>query len=72
MLGTASKLNRRLTARNRRFRTVAIVQNKSNQRFQAVNRRLGFEAAPYRQVVSIYSFLFVQLSFNITLATIMF
>ncbi len=31
MQGVTSKLNRRLTAHNRRFRAVAIVQNNSNR-----------------------------------------
>ncbi len=31
ILGVTSKLNRRLTAQNRRFRAVAIVQNNSNR-----------------------------------------
>ncbi len=50
MLGVTSKLNRGLTAQNRRFRAVAIVQNNSNRpepRLRAVNRRLSFEVIPY-------------------------
>ena len=43
--GTASKPNRRLTGSSIRFRTVAIVLNATGR-----NRRLSFEAAPYRMI----------------------
>ena len=48
-LGVTSKLNRRLTAQNRRsgqlplFKTIATAQNR---RLRAVNSRLSFEVIP--------------------------
>ena len=47
LLGTTSKPNRRLTGGSVRFGPVPIVLNNGNRTEPPVNRRLGFEAAPY-------------------------
>ena len=47
--GVASKPNRRLTGGSVRFRAVVIVNNNRRNRTEPpVNRRLGFEAVPYK------------------------
>ena len=47
-LGTASKPKRQLTGSSVRFHPVSIVLNNDNRPEPPVNRRLGFEAAPYK------------------------